>query len=411
MQNEKKAYKRKRFISPMKGEKMNKYLVVLMATAFLGTSCNSKYDQGFDAGYGQGYSQGKDETYQTGYNDGLSDGQTDGYNTGFADGETDGYNEGYDDARDDFASDEYNDGFAQGETQGYSNGYTVGYDGGYLDGKEDGLDDGFDDGYDQGYGIGFNNGEAQGYTVGYNNAFSEGVVDGQNQGYSIGYGDGFEDGDAAGYADGYDDGYYDAGNTGYNDGFDDGYDDSYAISYDEGYEAGFDDGYDYGIGLSAPSTNPSVKLANQVNKDLINYAALPKFDSKSVLESGTIVFSHDAGGSVDMEKLAALKEQFYLNAMGSQLQSNFGLSSESAKRIATVAHQYNKIGSSRSLTEKDASAFSKELIGFDMAEIEGAVKKSAQGQSNDLKGLLDQASKKIGTTPENFNKMISEIFY
>src|SRR5690606_27793405 len=116
--------------------------------------------------------------------------------------------------------------------------------------------------------------------------------------------------------------------TGYNSGFDDGYDDAYDVAYEEGYDVGFDDGYNYGIGLSTPTTNPSVRLANQVNKDLINYASLPKFNSKSVLESGTIVFSHDEGGTVDMEKLAALKEQFYLNAMGSQVQQKFGLSAE-----------------------------------------------------------------------------------
>lgn len=390
---------------------MNKYLVVLMATAFLGTSCKSKYQQGFDAGYGQGYSQGKDETYQTGYNDGLSAGQTDGYNTGFSDGNTQGYNEGYGQARTDFASEDYNNGFADGETQGYTNGYTVGYNGGFLDGKEDGLTDGFDDGYTNGYNQGFNQGDADGYEDGYTFGYADGFYDGETQGYTLGYNDGYADGDSDGYAQGYNDGYYDAGDTGYNDGFDSGWSDGYDIAYEDGYDQGFNDGYDYGLGLSAPTTNPSVKLANQVNKDLINYAALPKFNSKSVLESGTIVFSHDNGGSVDMEKLAALKEQFYLNAMGSQISQNFGLSAESAKRIATVAHQYNKIGSSRSLTDKDASAFSKELIGFDMAEIESAVKKSAQGQSSDLKNLLDEASKKIGTTPENFNKMISEIFY
>ena len=52
------------------------------------------------------------------------------------------------------------------------------------------------------------------------------------------------------------------------------------------------------MGTSAPSTNPSVRLASMVNADLINYANLPKFDSKSLLEGGAIVMSRADGGTV-----------------------------------------------------------------------------------------------------------------
>ena len=390
---------------------MNKYLVVLMATAFLGTACKSKYQEGFDVGYNQGYSEGKEETYQEGYNNGVADGQSEGYNLGFADGRIVGYDEGYADARVEFASADYLTGFNDGDAQGYNQGYNQGYDGGYADGKVDGQTEGFNTGYNQGYDVGFVDGERQGYNQGYNAAYDDGVFTGLLEGYDIGYADGFVDGDANGYNTGYDHGYNTGVNESYDLGYDNGFNDGYNGGYDEGYDSGFDDGYDYAFGLSAPTSNPSVKLANAVNRDLINYSALPKFDSKSVLESGTIVFSHADAGTVDMEKLAALKEQHYLNAMGGQLQGKFGLSADSAKRIATIAHQYNKVGASRALTEKDASAFSQELIGFDMAQIESAVKKSAQGESNDLNSLLESASSKIGTSPENFNKMISEIFY
>jgi hypothetical protein len=78
--------------------------------------------------------------------------------------------------------------------------------------------------------------------------------------------------------------------------------------------------------------------------------------------------------------------------------------------MATVAHQFNKVAGSRDLTEADASAFTKELIGFDMGEIAGAVIESKKGQSDKLNALLNKASKKVGTSPEDFNSMISTIF-
>jgi len=111
-----------------------------------------------------------------------------------------------------------------------------------------------------------------------------------------------------------------------------------------------------------------------------------------------------------MGKLIALKEQHYLNAMSSQLQTRFGLTHTSAQRMATVAHQFNQVAGSRDLTEADASAFTKELVGFDMGQIATAVVQSKKGDSEMLNALLEKASKKVGTSPEDFNNMISTIF-
>jgi hypothetical protein len=152
-----------------------------------------------------------------------------------------------------------------------------------------------------------------------------------------------------------------------------------------------------------------INLANAVNADLINYAKLKKFNSQTVVTS--MGASHADSGSVDMEKLAALKEKHYLNEMTRQLIARFDLKQGPASRIATIAHQYNRIANGRGLTTEDASRFSKELIGFDMAQVEVAVKKSMKGDSSNLNTLLDQASDKVGTTPEKFNQMITEIFY
>lgn len=348
---------------------MNKYLAVLTVTAFLGTGCKTSYQKGFDAGYTSTYSTGYNQTYDTGVANGSADGAIDGSADGYSDGHTQGYGQGYDDAFDIYASTDYQNGYSAGSTsgynQGYSNGTTLGSNAGYSDGYADGQDDSYIDNYNMGY--------------------SDGDADGYNDGYATGYGDYFASGYGVGYSDG--------STVGYNDGYDDGFDDGY---------------YDASMGFSA-SKNPAIALAAQVNSDLVDYAALPKFDKAQAVSS--MALNHADGGSVDLEKLAALKEQHYLGAIKNQLSAKFGLSASSAGKIANVVHQFNKTAGSRELTVEDASAFSKNLVGFDMASIEGAVKKSAKGESNDLDLLLDKAAGKLDMSPENFNNMITTIFF
>lgn len=350
-----------------------------MSSAFLVSGCKTKYEKGFDAGYESTYQQGFNERYDAGFSAGQARGEAQGYADGYSSGQSSGYTSGYQNAFTDFASADYVSGYYAGDAQGYNQGYNAYYGIGASQGTTDGTNDGYNAGYNVGYNNGYNTGNYYGHADGYNYGY--------NNGFNIGANDGA---------------YY-----GQQDGYNDGYADGYNYSYGQGYN----DGYNYGLGYSNTSKNPLVALANQVNRDLINYAALPTMNTRDALESGRYVFSHSDSSSVDMEKLAALKEKFYLNAMSSQIQTRFSLSKESSDRIATIAHQFNKLGSSRTLTEKDASNFSRELIGFDMKEIETAVKKSAQGESSDLNNLLKAASDKVGTSPENFNKMISEIFY
>lgn len=355
-----------------------KTAISLWVCALLAVSCKSSYEKGFDAGYDDGHAQTYQNSFDDGYADGNEQGQVAGQTDGYNSGHVVGYDEGWGEARDSGASADY--------LAGYDTGMDLGYSDGYANGHVDGMDIGSTDGFNQGADDGYNDG----YDVGYDGFYGAGYNDGFNHGHDDGYDDGYDDGEL--------------------DGYDDGYDYAYDDAYDDAYDEGYDDGYYSGYGASSKSNSPMAKLAQQVNSDLINYSALKKFDSKSTLENGSIVFNADAG-SVDIEKLAALKERHYLNEMSAQLSARFGMGFESASRVATVAHQFNRLAGSRALTDEDASAFSKELIGFDMADIEGAVKKSLKGESNDLNELLNQASDKVGVSPEKMNRMISELFY
>lgn len=366
-------------------------LFLLATVSISSPGCKKKYQEGYDAGFSQGHTQGYDETYDGGYSDGKEDGIATGYENGYATGYTDGYSEGWQESRDLYASDEYELGFIDGNRIGFQDGFAIGNADGLIAGTADGATDGYNNGYNTGYNSGYSDGEDDGFSMGYNNGYAIGNADGSVDGYNDGYDDGYDERWSINYNNGYDDGWSDGDDDGYGDGYDDGWDDAYSYY------------------SSTSSKNPMVRLASALNSDLVDYSKLNKFDSKSSIESG-LVFSRE-GSSVDMEKLAALKQQHYLNEISKQIQARFGLAKESANRIATIAHQYNTLGGSRELTNDDASNFSKELIGFDMNQIQNAFKKSMKGDSKDLDKLLNSASTKIGTSSENFNHMINTIFF
>ena len=340
------------------------FLICLSLALF---SCKSRYEKGYDDGFDEGHAEGYAETYDGAYQNGVADGRVEGQDLGYNAGHYQGYEQGYQNSRDDFASADYLSGYSDGYDSGYDDNFLVGQADGAQDGKFDGKEDGYNDGYDDGH-----------YS-GYNSGYDEGYDDGYSSGYYY----------AGGYSDGYDSGY----DSGYSDGSSD-------------YESDYGDA----MGSSLKSNNPSVKLAAMVNSDLIDYTKLQKFNSNSALERGSIVFSHADSGSVDMEKLAALKEKHYLNQISMQLQATYSLDRDAASKIARVAHQFNKVSGSRNMSEKDAKAFSKELVGFDLALVRGAVKDSMKGNSSKLNELMNKASKTMGTSPEQLNKMILKIF-
>lgn len=383
----------------------SKYLVILVSAAFLTTGCKDKYQEGFNAGHAEGLTDGRADGHSDGFYDGAySSGQSDGYDQGLADGEA-YYAE--------------NDTFGEGYTIGYNETYQTGVNVGYADGRALG----YSESYDASYTRAFNEGDADGYNDGYTDGSYAGAADGSTDGYndgyavgeqtmfSAGYDDGYSDGEYVGYQEGYDDG----SNAGYNDGYDDnytvGYDEGYADGEVDGYEEGYDDGYyDASMGYAGKSSNPSVKMAAMVNADLIDYTKLQKFDSKSVMSAG-LVLSHADSGTVDMEKLASLKEAHYLNQMAQQIQAKFGLSSDRAQNIATVAHQFNKLSGSRELTEKDANVFAVGVIGKNLKDVEAAVAQSLKGDSAQLDSMLKEIAGHNGTSPENVNRIIGEIFF
>ncbi len=381
---------------------------------------NSAFSNGETQGYNNGYSDGAGDGYDLGYGDGLADGYDLGYDDGFLDGGA-GSGGG---ATQQQLNTAYNNGFSDGETQGYNNGYDDGYGDGTANGgnaTQAQLNAAYDNGYDDGYGDGLDDGLANSaaaiadaYDDGYSDGYTDGDIDGYDAGINTGY--------ALGAQDGYD--------LGFDDGYDFGFDDGYSFGLDDGYDIGYDDGYYDGYwGLStdknktatnvlglphnnAKNMNAKVNLANLLANDLVDFKEMAKAESKLMndIETGVVVLEETAQGTKDIQKLAALKEQFRLQTASSQIKAKFGLSTESSLRIAKLSHSFRKLSSTKAVTEKDSEAFSKELIGADMKEIEGAYKSAAKGEFSNLKGLVEKAAMANKTSPEKMAEVMFELF-
>lgn len=428
--------------------------MVLLALAGL-TGCKKHYLEGFNDGEVRGYDNG----YGDGLQDGFDEGEQDGYDAGFAAGELyftthDNYQNGFNDGKVEGLSIGYN----QGYTVGYNDGLPVNYNQGYTDGHADGLVTGYNNGYSDGHtdgnAHGYNNGYNDGYDDSYNPAYADGYDDGYDDGYSAdhsqayinAYNQGYGDGDYDGYSDGYSDGYNfgNGWNQGYNDGFNDGdyvgfsdgynvgFDDGYGLGFDDGYDFGFDDGYWYGYddainGFSgsaakitdfdglpnnkAANLNPFVKLAANLQNDLVNYKKLKKIEHAYAKGLEAKMLEEGATSSKDLAKIATMKEQFRIKLVASELASQFSLSAERSQKIATLSATWRKLANHRAVTHEDAEQFGKQLIGMNLTEVIDAVKASKKGDVTGLDKILEQGSQTNKISKAHMSHIIVKMFF
>ncbi len=166
------------------------------------------------------------------------------------------------------------------------------------------------------------------------------------------------------------------------------------------YEAYYIDGWSVGTDIS-----------RYVNSGAANiYTGLTYIGGNDYKDPySSIVFEETSGSSRDLEKLAALKEEYNVQASAAHIQSQFGLSMERSREVARLAVQLKNTPKS-SMTDADYDNFSKELIGSSITDVKAALQKQVQGDSSDLNSLIDKAAQANGVGPEHMNQIINGIF-
>ena len=135
------------------------------------------------------------------------------------------------------------------------------------------------------------------------------------------------------------------------------------------------------------------------------------FDRTAAVSIAGITLQAAGNSQKDMEKIAAIRERHFINAISMQLSSRYGLSEKSSLRLAKVTHQWNRLAGSRELTDKDAEAFSTKMIGSSIKDVQAALKKSVDGDNTDLKLKIDVAAETLGASPEQINKILMSVLF
>ena len=111
----------------------------------------------------------------------------------------------------------------------------------------------------------------------------------------------------------------------------------------------------------------------------------------------------------DLEKLAFDLEKLKVEALGESFSERFGLSEERGLKVAGMVSNWKKVSKTRDLTEADADAFSKRLLGFNLNAGIKAMNEFNAGKIQDLETLITTAAKTNGVSPEQMNTIINEI--
>jgi hypothetical protein len=127
--------------------------------------------------------------------------------------------------------------------------------------------------------------------------------------------------------------------------------------------------------------------------------------------SSSMVFEKTTASSKDLEKAAAFMEAYQVETMAANLSAQFGLSEERSIKVAKLASTYNKLSQTRALTNADADAFSQELAGVSIADMENAEKAMIGGSMAEMNAVIAKAAEVNGTTTENMNSIMMKLFF
>jgi hypothetical protein len=127
--------------------------------------------------------------------------------------------------------------------------------------------------------------------------------------------------------------------------------------------------------------------------------------------SSSMVFEQTAANSKDLDKAAAFAEAFAVDKMAANLSAEFGLSEERSLKVAKLAASWEKLSKSRALTNADADAFSYELTGVSIDDMENAEKAMMSGSMTELNSVIAKAAEVNGTSSENMSAIMMKLFF
>jgi hypothetical protein len=129
--------------------------------------------------------------------------------------------------------------------------------------------------------------------------------------------------------------------------------------------------------------------------------AIPAFAipfTNNFIDIDGYIYEKTAGSSQDLEKIGAKIEEGNNLQLSEKLVAEYGLSEERSLELAPLIREYQNLEKIKEISDADANAFLGEALGIDVKAAIAELKKSQQGQSNNLQGFIDQAANHNGVT-------------
>ncbi len=110
-----------------------------------------------------------------------------------------------------------------------------------------------------------------------------------------------------------------------------------------------------------------------------------------------------SGNSKDLLAVSARVEEKMNEIVGTKISADYGLSQERGVEIAKLVGEWNKIKSTRAMTDADADKFSVPVLGFKLTD---AINAAKTGDTETVDSLIEKAADTNDTTPEHVRDLM-----
>lgn len=122
-----------------------------------------------------------------------------------------------------------------------------------------------------------------------------------------------------------------------------------------------------------------------------------------------VIFEKTQPTSKDLLKMKALKEAVQIKSSAEHIAAEYGLSESRSMEVAKLSKLWKNTPKDR-MTDQDHDHFAKEVLGYSITEYKQAAKQMQAGDKSHLKRLVNGTADYNGTTPEDVNDIIKEVF-
>lgn len=121
------------------------------------------------------------------------------------------------------------------------------------------------------------------------------------------------------------------------------------------------------------------------------------------------LYEETKGMAKDLEKLGFKKESFKKAIIANSLEADYGLSNERALKLGNLMVNFKRTLSKRAISKGDINSIFNTALGMDFETFKKGIKSKIEGDEKTYEGILDQAARANGISPEHLETVLEAI--